>query len=85
MCFSVSFAIPGEDISETAYDESESLPCEMTPLISGEVVRESAPTLQVVSIGKNDSPFESRHNAVRELAENPISDSLILLDHSLRC
>jgi hypothetical protein len=30
----VSFAVPAEDIPDTAYDKSESLPCESTPVVS---------------------------------------------------
>ena len=86
---SVSFAAPAEDLPETAYDESESLPYEMTPPLSGDLVQESAPTLQVVPIAPGDLFSTPRQALVRagcrELAAHPISDSLIILDHSLRC
>lgn len=32
--FAVSLAVPAEDVPETAYDESEALPYEGTPLLS---------------------------------------------------
>jgi hypothetical protein len=85
---SVSFAVPAEDLPETAYDESESLPYEMTPQLSGDLVEESAPTLQVVLIAPSD--FSTPRQALvragcRNLAAHPISDSLVILDHTLRC
>ena len=76
---SVSFAVSAEDLPETSYDESESLPYEMTPPLSGDLVQESAPTLQVV-------PKHALGRAgYRGLAAHHIPDSLIILDHSLRC
>jgi hypothetical protein len=86
---SVSFAVSAEDLPETAYDESESLPYEMTLPLSGDLVQESAPTLQVVLIAPS-SLFSTPRQALvragcRELAAHPISDSLIILDHTLRC
>jgi len=51
---SLSFAVPTEDVPETAYDESESLPYEMTPLLSADLVPESAPTVQVVPMVPSD-------------------------------
>ena len=86
---SVSFAAPAEDLPETAYDESESLPYEMTPPLSGDLVQESAPTLQVVPIAPSDLFSTPRQALVRAgyrgLAAHQIPDSLIILDHSLRC
>jgi hypothetical protein len=86
---SLPFAVPAEDVPETAYDESESLPYEMTPLLSAELVQESAPTLRVVPIAPSDlfsTPRQALARAgCRELAAHPISDSLIILDHTLRC
>lgn len=86
---SVSFAAPAEDLPETAYDESESLPYEMTPPLSGDLVQESAPTLQVVPIAPSDLFSTPRQALVRAgyrgLAAHHIPDSLIILDHTLRC
>lgn len=86
---SVSFALPAEDWPETAYDESESLPYEMTPPLSGDLVPESAPTLQVVPIVPSGLFPTLKHALVRagrrELAAHHISDSLIIFDHTLRC
>jgi len=37
---SVFLVVPAEDLPETAYDESESMPYEMTPLLSGDLAQE---------------------------------------------
>jgi len=85
----LSCAVPGVDVAETAYDESESLPYEMPPRLSGDLVRGSAPALQVGAIVRRDSLSTPRHSLSRaqckEMAPHPNSDSLILIDHSLRC
>jgi len=85
----LSFAVPAEDLPETPYDESESLPYEMTPSLSGGLVEESAPTLQIVSIGPTDllsTPGHALSQASRkDLAPYQIADSLILIHHSFRC
>jgi hypothetical protein len=47
---SSSFAVPTEDLSETLYDESDSLPYEITRPLSGDLVQESVQALQVVPI-----------------------------------
>lgn len=81
---SLSFAVPVEDVPETSYDESEALPYESTPPFSL-MQQEStlAPRLEFP---------RQFHEAKREmLAESsereahPICDSVIILDHSLRC
>jgi len=86
---SLSFAVPVEDDPETAYDESESLPYEMTPLLSGNIVQESAPAPQIMPIGRSDSltmPRQALGRAgCRELAAHHRPNSLIILDHTLRC
>lgn len=87
--FGMSLAVPAEDVPETAYDESESLPYEMTLPQSFDRMQESAPTFQVVPIAQSDLFSTPRQALVRagcgELAAHPISDSLIILDHTLRC
>jgi hypothetical protein len=89
LAFGASLAVLAEDIPETAYDESESLPYEMTPPLSGDFAQESAPTLQVVPIVPS-SLFSTPKRALcragyRGLAAHHILDSLIILDHSFRC
>lgn len=86
MCFGVFFSIPAEDMPETIYDESESLPCEMTPVISMAGVQESRSALQVVSVGKSNLPPAPRHNEPEvKPAKHLFSKSLVLLETSLRC
>lgn len=89
LVLSVSFAVPAEDAPETPYDESESLPYEMSPPLSGDLVQETAATLQVVPIVPS-SLFSTPKHALglagyKGLAAHHILDSLIILDHSLRC
>jgi len=85
----LSFAVPAEDDPETPYDESESLPYEMTPLPSGDIVQGPAPAPQLVPIGRSDSLTTPRHAlgraGCRKLAAHRTSDSLVILDRSLRC
>jgi len=85
----VCFVVPARDLPDTAYDESESLPYEMTPSFCGGLVQESAPTHQVVLIVPSDlfsTPKQALGRTVcREFAAHSICDSLIILDHLLRC
>ncbi len=87
--FGVSLVVPAEDVAETAYDESESLPYEMTPPLSGDLVQESAPGLQVVPIVPSSLSSTPKHAlgraGYRGLAAHHIPDSLIILDQTLRC
>ena len=48
LAFGASLAVPAEDVPETAYDESEGLPCEGTPLFSIVVPLVAARTTQAV-------------------------------------
>ena len=48
LCFGVSLVVPAEDVPDTEYDESESLPYEMTPLLSIVVPLVAAQTTQAV-------------------------------------
>jgi hypothetical protein len=90
LVLSVSFAVPAEDAPETAYDESESLPCESTPLVSMAVpeISATAPTVRLpASRWRLESPRRpgatERDN--RKDRVYPSSDSLTILDHLLRC
>jgi hypothetical protein len=89
LVLSLSFAAPVEDDPQTPYDEAESLPYEMTATLSGDGVQQSAPTLQVVPIALSDSFSAPRRASgragCRELAAHHRSNSLIILDHTLRC
>jgi len=83
---SVSFAVPAEDVPETPYDESESLPYEITQALSGGPVQESnvavwsAPRQLISTPG-----FALCDASCRELPAHLIFDSLVILDHDLRC
>ena len=86
--FSVPLAIPAEDAPETAYDESESLPYEVIPLVYAEV-SQSAPAHQPVRTGLNNSVSAPGHTSClagrTDLAPYLVAGSLTILDLSLRC
>jgi len=48
LAFGLSLAVPAEDVPETAYDESEALPYEGTPVFSTVVPLAAARTTQAV-------------------------------------
>ena len=52
--FGVSLAVPAEDVPETAYDESEGLPYEGTPLFSVVVPQAAARTTRAVPNSSRD-------------------------------
>jgi hypothetical protein len=89
LVLSVSFAVPAEDVPETAYDESEALPYESTPVISiaaPKTVRAPAVlagTSQLLQTSLRS--LEQRRSG--RWAELPctVSHFLIILDHSFRC
>ncbi len=87
---SLSFAVPAEDVQETAYDESEALPYESTPLFSI-MLEESERAAQLVLT----SAFLPRVNptcrrdeilaAQSEQTVRPSAGCVPILNHSLRC
>ena len=88
--FGVSLAVPAEDVPETAYDESEALPYESTPVVSikapktfGEApaVRAGASQLLRTSLRRLEVRPSDRWAGL----PCTVSDSLIILDHSFRC
>jgi hypothetical protein len=90
LAFGVSVAVPAEDVPETAYDESESLPCEVTPLFSIAVAKavEAAPAVLTGAsprcfdaVAENCGPYRER----RAGALHAVLDSLTILNSSLRC
>ena len=89
--FGLSFALPTEDVPETAYDESESLPYESVPLSSSEVLAEHAQALHSTAIFHSQLQLGcvTKRDGIRAEQEErsmyPISDSLIILEHYLRC
>ena len=86
----VFFVIPAADLPETAYDESESLPYEGTPVVSiagPEIVAEKP----AVRRRATRPCLRSLRTADTQVAQrgpgsaHPICDSLPILDRSLRC
>jgi hypothetical protein len=89
--FGVCLAVLAEDVPETVYDESDSLPYEGTPLcfttVSQPVAsRVPAPRAHISPLwsGSLREPGQ-RHLDHSAGSPYPVSDSLIILDHSLRC
>jgi hypothetical protein len=84
----LSFVLPAENLLETAYDESESLPYELIPPLLGKVVQDT-PNLQIMPIVKSDLFSTPKHASGpagrRGLAAHHTFDSHIILYHTLRC
>lgn len=81
---SVSFALPAEDVPETAYDESESLLWKSTPVFPIavlETLAEAPVRARAVAFRKHGP----QRIDLRTGSSHPVSDSLIILHHSLRC
>ena len=86
-----SLAVPREDAPETAYDESESLPYETTPLfavvaprviVRGPTTQSHAALKGLASlIGVSTQRIEYLPHSIRLTSQLPIS----IVDHSLRC
>ena len=88
--FGVSLAVPAEDVPETPYDESETLPCEGTPLFSiaaPEAVAAAPAVLACVSPLGLDTVARRCESywKHRAWATRPILDPLTILNRSLRC
>jgi hypothetical protein len=90
LVLSVYFAVPAEDVPETAYDESESLPYASTAVFSMAVPAAVVPA----PVGRPLGPLP-RLDSLRRLGTQrldhraaspyPICGSLAILDHALRC
>jgi hypothetical protein len=79
----VFLVVPAEDVPETPYDESESLPYEDTPVFSIGIPLLSARTTEAVR-----SPFRQRGEVRADRSEQPVGslvDRLVSLGHPLRC
>ena len=90
LVLSVSFAVPTEDVPETAYDESEALPYERTPVVSiaaPKTVREApavrAGTSQFLRTSLRGLEV-CRSGRWTELPCT-VSHSLVIFDRSFRC
>ncbi len=86
---SVSLAVPTDDMQETAYDESESLPCDCTSVVSF-----APPTCVGKVRGGGSDAYQDFRNSIggcelrrSHLAALPrrIGLSFISLDQSFRC
>jgi hypothetical protein len=82
---SLSLALPAEDVPETPYDESESMPYESTPSVSI-MPQESA------LAPKLNSPSQLHREAKRKMLagrseheSHPTCGSVITLDQTFRC
>ena len=87
LCFGLSLVVRAEDVAETAYDESETLPLRDSSLFSNDVLPEYVRGLQTLKSGSSfHLSFLTRHRERRaDRSAHPISGSLIILDHSIRC
>jgi len=87
LVFGLSFALPAEDIPETPYDESETLPYECTPVFAFAAVLRS-PSPAVMSHAFVSTTFvvpTSRAVPGREVLSSDAVTSLTILDHAFRC
>jgi hypothetical protein len=90
LVFGLSFAIPAEDIPETLYDESESLPYESALPLSI-VLQESDLVLQSVLTSGFQLPFDpiARRAEIssgqRKQPAHPMFASIPILNLCLRC
>jgi hypothetical protein len=86
----VSLAVPAEDVPETPYDESVTLPCESTPLFSivAQKAVAAAPAVLacVSSLGLDTLARRCEsYGKHRAWATRPILNPLTILNCSLRC
>jgi hypothetical protein len=84
----VSFTVPAQDVPETAYEESESLPFEnsadVSIVVSEDCTQPITTRHDVVSVGRGLCKCNGqRHRMAGE--PHSISTSRIILDCSLRC
>jgi hypothetical protein len=85
--FGVSLAVPGKDVPETAYDESDGLPYEGTRVVSivvPDTVAQAPAVRPRVSRFRLGSPRAQNLGHVTCWAYS-VSASLTILDHSFRC
>ena len=81
--------VPAEDVLETAYDESESLPYAATSIfpiaVASAIIRLLVGHLRVSLSRLGCSRSWTHFFLSRGEARNPICESLTILDHTLRC
>jgi len=82
---SLSLAVPVEDLPETPFDESESLPYEITPRCS---VVQQQPGIALELEFPLQLHLEAKGKGLARHSKSeaqPTFDSIAILDHSLRC
>ena len=87
---SLSFAVPVEDVPETPYDESESLPYESAPVVCiaapEAIMQAPAEPLRAPRFRFDRLEEPGARQIVRDTGwDDFISDSLIIRDHFFRC
>jgi hypothetical protein len=89
LALSMSFAVPAENVPETAYDESEPLPYEMTSLFS--IRQQESARVPHLAL-RLEFPLQFHSRARRKMfaerlerTPRPTGGSVVILDHSLRC
>jgi len=89
--FGVSLIVPAEDVPETPYDESETLPFEGTPLFSMAVPKASvristaAESIGGSLLGATSSTKRGQRRCENNAWSRCVTYSLTTLNHSLRC
>jgi hypothetical protein len=88
--FSVSLAVPAQDVAETVYDESEGLPyqaiSQFSILGSQPSARLTKATLNCGSVPRFSSLTERcMRRCENNVRRHFVPDLLIILNHSLRC
>ena len=85
-----SLGLPAEDVLDAVYNESETLPFETAPQFAG--AKEQLCAGEPQALTKRDSvPVHRCITPCRERpcqqsnSVHPANDSLVILDHSLRC
>lgn len=90
MVFGGSFVLLPEDLPETPYDESETLPYDDTPVLSSVLLDLAKSNEFMASMNTSlGLDLEAIHGRIRvecgKAAVDPNVDSLTILDHCLRC
>ena len=88
--FALSLEVPAEDMPETPYDESETLPYEVTPLLSNVAPQASSrPADEELGCGYmlcfNSLTQRCRHTYESRPQSHCVHDSLTMVNRSLRC
>lgn len=88
--FGLSLAVPAEDVPETPYDESETLPYERTPLFSITVTQPSDRTAKAEPrsdslLRFNSSTKRGQRRREESARLHRVPNLLTILNHALRC